>query len=390
MILDKLELVRPCGKGYIARCPAHEDGRPSLKIDVADDGRVLLCCYAGCTAQSIVEAINLPLSALFPSEPSRFTGPRLVTGGDQTTYQYEAANGDPLFEVVRDPGKRFLQRRPDGCGGWIWNIDGIEPVLYHLPELNAAPERWVALTEGEKDADRLRSLGFLATTAPRGASAPWLDSFTDTLQGHPVVIFADNDPPGMRCAHDRAAKLHDAGLTVKLILLPDLPDKGDVSDWLDAGNTRADLLAVMKATSEWSQDASNSATDVETKSASRPSHAVVLSLSTIEPRPVEWIWPRWLARGRLHLLGGHPGDGKSTIMMALAAAMSRGAILPDGSCSSVCNILLVLAEDDLEDTVRPRLDLHRADPHRIWALKLIKDESGKDRALSLFDHITEM
>ncbi len=201
-VIERLDAVKPRGKGYIARCPAHNDGRPSLKVDVAEDERVLLHCYAGCSAQSVVESMGLALSDLFV--PNVQSGPRLVTDIGRVTYDYQNADGSPSFQVIRDPGKQFRQRRPDGNGGWLWNLDGIEPPLYHLPELNAEPTRWAALAEGEKDADRLRSLGLLATTAPRGAAYPWRESFTRALAGHPVVIFADNDQAGFKCAFERA------------------------------------------------------------------------------------------------------------------------------------------------------------------------------------------
>lgn len=384
-VIERLEAVKARGRGYIARCPAHNDGRPSLKIDIADDDRVLLHCYAGCSTQSVVEAIDLKLSDLFV--PSAKPGPRLLTDSSRIIYDYQNADGSLAFQVIRDPGKQFRQRWPDGHGGWIYNLDDLEPPLHHLPELNAEPTRWAALTEGEKDSDRLRSIGLLATTAPRGAAYPWRESFTRTLLGHPVVIFVDNDQPGRKCALERARILYAAGIKVKVILLPDLPDKGDVSDWLDAGNDKAALIRVMTDTPLWTPDLEEPAPEPMERPQSR---AVVLSMDSVKPKAIDWFWERWLARGKLHLLGGHPGDGKSTITLALASTFSRGGLLPDGSRAPICNVLLVLAEDDLEDTVRPRIDLHRGDPAKIWAIRMIKDEKDVDRALSLSAHVNEM
>ncbi len=73
-LLDRLEGVKPTGPGrWVARCPAHEDKRPSLSIRELSDGRVLLHCFAGCEVQAVIGAIGLELSDLFP--------PR--SGGDQ-------------------------------------------------------------------------------------------------------------------------------------------------------------------------------------------------------------------------------------------------------------------------------------------------------------------
>ncbi len=122
----------------------------------------------------------------------------------------------------------------------------------------------------------------------------------------------------------------------------------------------------------------------------RHAEAVVVSMASITPKPVDFLWPNWLARRKLHLIGGHPGDGKSTLTLAIASAFSRGGVLPDGADASVLNTLLVLAEDDLEDTVRPRIDLHRGDAKRIFAIKHVVDEKGNDRSLSLAAHVEEM
>jgi energy-coupling factor transporter ATP-binding protein EcfA2 len=255
-VVNRLDHVTKRGRGYIARCPAHDDGRPSLKIDSGDDGRVLLHCYAGCDYESILAAIDLRAVDLFEPKPSA----RLVRPAppDDVThvYDYLAADGTLAFQVVRKPGKEFLQRRPKGTGGWVWNLDGVERPLYHQPELIAEPRRWVHIPEGEKDADRLRKLGMLATTAAGGASAPWLDSYTETLRGHAgVVILPDNDKPGRDYAERKAAALYSGGIRVKVVHLPGLPPGGDVSDWLDAGHTKDELIRLAKAAPDWTPNA---------------------------------------------------------------------------------------------------------------------------------------
>jgi hypothetical protein len=160
-----------------------------------------------------------------------------------TAYDYHDADGTLLYQVVRtitgEP--RFLQRRLDGNGKWIWSTKGIKRVLYHLPELvTARPDSIVYIPEGEKDVDRLRRHDRLATCNPGGAGK-WLAEYGEHLRGHHVRILADNDPPGEAHARHIARKLHDIVASVRIIRLPDLPEKGDVSDWLNAGNTIDDL-----------------------------------------------------------------------------------------------------------------------------------------------------
>lgn len=255
-VLERLERVTKAGRGFIARCPAHDDGRPSLKIDRGDDGRVLLKCYAGCELESILEAIELTAADLFEPKPTpRIVRPQPTRDTVYRIYDYLAADGTLIFQVERKPGKQFLQRRPDGKGGWIYNLKGVDRILYHLPELEAEPRRWVYKPEGEKDADQLHELGSLATTAAGGAGAPWLDSYTDALKGHAgVVILPDNDRPGRDHASKVPAQLHAAGIRVKILALPGLPNKGDVSDWLDAGHTKDDLIRLARAAPDWTPE----------------------------------------------------------------------------------------------------------------------------------------
>ena len=81
----------------------------------------------------------------------------------EATYDYRDSDSRLLFQAVRFSPKGFAQRRPDGADGWVWNLDGVERVLYRLPELLASdPKQTVYVVEGEKDADRLASQGLAA------------------------------------------------------------------------------------------------------------------------------------------------------------------------------------------------------------------------------------
>jgi hypothetical protein len=164
------------------------------------------------------------------------------------TYDYHAAAGNLLFQVCRMEPKRFLQRRPDGADGWIWNLTGVEPVLYHLPELASAA--LVYEVEGEKDVDRLRSMGLVATCNPMGAGK-WRKSYNQHLRGKAVVILPDNDKAGKDHAQNVARGLHGIAASVKVIELPGLPEKGDVSNWLDAGGTLEQLRDLVQGAPEW-------------------------------------------------------------------------------------------------------------------------------------------
>ena len=187
-----------------------------------------------------------------PIEPKRGGG-KIVA-----TYDYRAADGALLFQVLKYQPKTFRQRRPDGNGGWTWSTKGVERVPYRLPELlDAFPGDAAFVTEGEKDADALIALGLVATCNAGGAGK-WFPDLSAYFQGRDVVILPDNDEAGEE--HARTVAMSLTGLTgsaasVKILRLPDLPQKGDVSDWLEAGGNRDLLLALVQEAAEFDRSA---------------------------------------------------------------------------------------------------------------------------------------
>ena len=249
-VLSRLRGVRKAGKGWKALCPAHDDHKPSLKIDEGQDGRVLLKCFAGCDTKDILAAIGLTMRDLYP-EPEQKRGQE-GPGKIIATYGYKDADGRLLFQVCRTVDKRFFQRRPDGKGGWINGLGGILPVLYRLPEVLQALKQGetIFVPEGEKDVDNLVRLGLAATCNPMGAGK-WWDHYSNWLKGANVVILPDNDEPGRKHAQQVAQSLYGKAASVKVLELPGLPAKGDVSDWLEAGHTKEELMRLAEETPDW-------------------------------------------------------------------------------------------------------------------------------------------
>jgi hypothetical protein len=106
-------------------------------------------------------------------------------------------------------------------------------------------------------------------------------------------------------------------------------------------------------------------------------------LSSVEPEEVSWLWPSWLALGKLALVDGDPGLGKSAMTLDLAARVSSGKGFPDGAECEPAGVVLLSAEDGLADTIRPRLDAAEADTSKILSLATVPDEDGHDRLLSI-------
>jgi hypothetical protein len=376
--LDRLLGVKKSGRGWIARCPAHEDHSPSLSVNEGDDGCVLAKCHAGCSFDAIVTAAGLRKADLFPAPriQPRAKGPK---GRKQfiESYDYVDADGRPLFQVRRyqyeNGEKAFDQWRSDGRGGWLAGLGETPRVLYRLPEVLAAVESGarVFVVEGEKDANALATFGFTATTNPGGADKggggkKWRESMSAALAGADVVILPDNDDPGHAHAERVAASLVGHGATVRVVGLPGLKEKGDISDWLGAGGTIDALAQLVDRTERW---VTGAAADLSFPSTPRIG-LVLTPLSEIEARPVRWLWPQRIPLGAITMLDGTPGLGKSQLTLDLAARVSRGDRMGDGTLGLQGDVILLTAEDALAQTIRPRLDALGADTTRIHDLRL--------------------
>jgi putative DNA primase/helicase len=223
---------RKMPSGWIARCPAHEDRNPSLSLKDGEDGRTLVHCHAGCEQIAVIDALKARgLWCEETTEPKR-----IIT----ETYSYTDEAGQLLYQVCRTEPKGFFQRRPNAYGCWI-NKKSPRQVLYRLSEVLEAPI--VFVVEGEKDVETLRDQGFVATTNAGGANAPWLPQYTECLRGREVILLPDNDAPGRRRVVTIARAL--LGHAGRIIVL-ELRDGKDVSDWFERGHSELELVALVE------------------------------------------------------------------------------------------------------------------------------------------------
>lgn len=251
-VLERFERVKLLGDDRAtARCSAHDDRVASLSL-TRGDSKTLLHCHAGCETSDICSQAGLAIGDLFDDRaPATPLAPVLTSrsASGRTVYSYVGLDGVVVGQVVRGPGKRFRQRRPDGQGGWIAKAP-TTPTLYRWPELVAQPNTPVWIVEGEKDTDRLLDLGLSATTNAAGAGK-WRADHTAALYDvspPAVYVIPDNDVPGHRHALAVVEACTAAGLVASVVRLPDSPDHGDVSDWLDAGHTVEALQTLAQET----------------------------------------------------------------------------------------------------------------------------------------------
>lgn len=222
-------------------------------------------------------------------------------------YPYTDATGLLLYEACRyEPGrdgraKEFNQRQPDGTGGWVYNMNGVTRVLYHLPAVLSAIDDGgtVYIVEGEKDADTFTLYDRTATTNVAGAGK-WRDEYTQVLRGATVVILPDNDQPGADHADTVARALCGIAASVKVVNLPGLQPKGDFTDWTNAGHSIEELDDLVQATAEYVPPIALAApAQVEENTEDKPKHTDVgngTRLARMHGDTIRYVhtWGSWL------------------------------------------------------------------------------------------------
>lgn len=288
-IIDKFEIDKHSRKSdrVQAKCPCHDDENASLTISHKCD-KTFLFCHAGCETNDILESVGLKMSDLFDKPLEINEEKKSAFEKDiEAIYKFYDENGDLSYEKIRKKGKKFLHRRYID-GAEIWGMEeGIhtetfpgsnswsmkkrpgaktafwpeqEQLLYNLPNLMKAvkDKEIVYIVEGEKDADNLILRGLVATTTSIGATKgdlgkKWPSRFNKYFKGANVVLLPDNDAPGRAFMEHIAEQIKDLANSVKIVELPNLDEKGDVTDWLEDGNDIYDLLDLTKRTDEFVQ-----------------------------------------------------------------------------------------------------------------------------------------
>lgn len=249
-------------------------------------------------------------------QEERKAPPRIVA-----TYDYVDESGDLLFQVVRFEPKKFLQRQPEGAG-WSWSVKGVRQVPYRLPDILEAVsnDRPIAIVEGEKDADNLWSIGIPATTNA-GGSGKWHAEFAEFFRGAAILILCDNDATGRAHGDAVAQSLIETAAQVRLLDLPNLGPKGDVSDWIKGGGTREEFDALALRAPDWAPRQEPFVSKFgalrweEIGAPSAAANGVQLGYTWF----VEDVFPM----GEISLAFGDSGTGKSFSMFDIAMAGAR-------------------------------------------------------------------
>ncbi|NBC36247.1 hypothetical protein GTZ99_06710 [Novosphingobium sp. FSY-8] len=253
------------GDGFVCKCPAHDDNTASLKVTDGKDGKILVHCHAGCDSGDVIGELKNRGLWLYPDEkrrPSSMGGTAVEANDNRRAkpkpklvakYDYlDHVTGDLMMQVVRLEPKGFFQRRPDLTrpGEWLNKVDAEHRTLYNAASV-AGAEGAVLIVEGEKDVDNLAEIGVVATCNPGGAGK-WQDNYNEILLDKDVVLVPDNAAPGAKHADMVGAALQGIAKRVRILHLPGLPEKGDISDWLAVeGNDKAALRELINEAPLW-------------------------------------------------------------------------------------------------------------------------------------------
>jgi len=318
LVLPKLEGVRKSGGSFMARCPAHDDGKASLSLKTGTTQPVVLTCHAGCERDTILAAVGLTWEQVCnPRDDLPVQRGEWTPHGDAVAvYDYRDETGNLLFQVLRTADKQFSQRVPDPTrkSGYRWRLDGVRRVLYRLPKVIEAVDNGevIYVCEGEKDVHAIEAAGATATCNPGGAGK-WRPEYAETLRDAVVIIIADRDKPGQAHARQVAASLSDVARAVEIA---EAAGEGtvagehlkDVSDHLAAGHKLADLVIT------WTSDepaAVDLAPDL---------HEFLAGVD----EPYDWIIEGILERMDRLIWTGFEGLGKSVAMRQIAIGAACG------------------------------------------------------------------
>jgi 5S rRNA maturation endonuclease (ribonuclease M5) len=310
LVLPRLESVKKSGAGFMARCPAHDDGTASLSIGPGRDQPVILHCHAGCHADDILARLDLTWADLSGPATQRTSSDVWTPAGPAiAVYDYRDEAGQVLFQVCRTANKEFRQRVPDAAakGGYRWKLGDARRVLYRLPRLIEAVNGGIGvfICEGEKDVHTLEAHGLVATCNPGGAGK-WREEYTEFLRDASVMIVADKDEPGR--AHARQVREALTGVARDIEIVEAADGCKDVTEHAAAGREIADLVTTWKSEPD-----------------APPELAPDLwqFLDTADD-DFDWVVPGLLERGDRLMLTGYEGLGKSMLTRQLAVTIAAG------------------------------------------------------------------
>jgi putative DNA primase/helicase len=339
--LSEITAARPT---FPPRTQPHGDGKPWFQI--GDDG--------GPPKRDAEKRRHVFVRELAPVRIKIM----LKSGGAVNWYRVQDADGALGWQAGKPDG--FIE---------VPYVGGVDPFDR---EVIADEIYW---PEGEKDVDTLIRIGLSAITF--GGTGDGLPSgCAGCFSGRDVIVLADNDTGGRQHAEKKAALLAPVAASVRIVHFAELAEKGDVSDWIAVGHSADDLHQRAAAATVWLPPVVQAATNAPRIGRRLISHRA----SDIPPERLTWIWGGRIACGKVMLIGGPPGLGKSQVTANIAATVSIGGRWPcqEGSAPDG-DVITLSAEDGMADTIVPRLMAAGANLDRIHIVAAATKPDGTGR-----------
>lgn len=390
--LARLEGVTGSAPQWSARCPAHEDRQASLTVGLGDEGKILVTCWAGCGIDEITRAVGVSVADLFDVEEKRretlglgvalsaALTPKLpgqaqieaetlalfgneavlgqileLKGWDATTLAAleVGLRGNRLSIPVRDPRGELVQllRYWPQAQPKMLATKGYRRTPYYA--LHDDGPVWIV--EGETDAIGMATTGLAVIGAP-GATAKAHAEWLEPIRGRDVIVCMDVDEPGRKAAIKWAYAAANRGAASVRVLELEGPPGYDVGEIIvathDRNAARRTLLQLAEHAEPFQAPARSTAlTLAPNHDAAEPGEIVLTPLTSVRIRQLRMLWRERMPVGRLGIIYGPPGQGKSTLLALMVADVTaRGG-----------RVLIASAEDSPETTLVPRMIAAGAD-----------------------------
>ncbi|CAM6006437.1 unnamed protein product [Sphagnum balticum] len=244
----------------------------------------------------------------------------------EATYDYVDENGVLKYQVVREHPKKFKQRHRDGGGQWVWNLRDVDPLPYNLPAI--INSTYCICTEGEKDVETLKAHG-LPASCNNGGAGNWKPALNHWFTGKQILLIPDNDEKGRQHVLKVAEMLAPIARELKILELPNLPAKCDVTDWFTRGGSVEALRDLVRTQArDWHPDFAFATPCDEDKWVQSPAliieaaggmdHAWDMAYEEGIPTPYERLNDSiggGMRKGEVYILAGMRGSGKTSMLL---------------------------------------------------------------------------
>jgi hypothetical protein len=382
--------IRTNGNGS-ALCPFHDDSIPSLSITMKN-GVGLFMCHGCGVSGSILDFVmkkeSLDLSAAarriaelegIGDRPASAKKPEQKI---EKIYDYTDADGKLVFQKIRYLPKAFACRRPEGQA-WTWNTRGVKAVPYRLPAWKDEPR--VFLCEGEKDADRLAGLGYPSTSSPWGAGN-WPAELNPYFRGKEVFAVYDVGNEGK--VRKIAAELHGFASKIIILTVPLDRREADVSDFLGQYKTPEDEKAAFEEIIF--HGVKFDPATIKPKERVPDVILVERDAQAVKVKPITYVWHGVVPTHMSTAITGDAGEGKSLVVVDIAARITRGIPFPtydEAGPPVIGHVFYVTSEGVPEMILVPRLIAAGADLSKVTIIEGVRHRSAGLSVLDVTTHL---